>query len=137
MNPLRPIRILFFVSAAYDGLLGLAFLFFAPTLFSITGITPPNHWGYVHFAAGNLVIFALMFLQIALNPVENRDLVVYGILLNACYVATVTWHVVNGGIPLLWSVFAVADLAFLALFLWARVRLGVQSAQGPSPEAID
>ena len=61
-----PIRILFFVSFAYDGLLGLAFIFAAPTIFELAGITPPNHWGYVHFAAGTLVIFAWMFLQIAL-----------------------------------------------------------------------
>ena len=129
MKSLRPVRILFFVSSAYEGLLGLAFIFAAPAVFKLAGITPPNHWGYVHFAAGTLVIFALMFLQIALKPVENRDLVVYGILLKACYVATVAWHLFNGGIPLLWTIFAVADLAFLALVLWARVRLGVQSTR--------
>jgi hypothetical protein len=129
MNSLRPVHILFFVSAAYDGLLGLAFIFAAPTLFALAGITPPNHWGYVHFAAGTLVIFGLMFLQIALNPVENRDLVVYGILLKACYVSTVAWHFFSDGIPFLWTFFAVVDLVFMALFLWARVRLGMQSIQ--------
>ncbi|MEI8386045.1 MAG: hypothetical protein WCG76_00470 [Verrucomicrobiota bacterium] len=128
MKSLLPIRLLFFVSSAYDGLLGLAFIFAAPAVFKLAGITPPNHWGYVHFAAGTLVIFAWMFLQIALEPVGNRSLVIYGVLLKACYVATVVWHVFHGGIPVLWTWFAVADAAFLALFLWSWARLNALPA---------
>ena len=128
MNSLRPVRILFFVSSAYDGLLGLAFIFAAPAVFKLAGITPPNHWGYVHFAAGTLVIFAWMFLQIALRPVENRNLVIYGVLLKACYVAPILWHEYQGGIPTLWEWFAVIDTVFLALFLWSRSRLNAVAA---------
>ena len=127
MKSLLLIRILFFVSSAYDGLLGLAFILAAPRVFKLAGITPPNHWGYVHFAAGTLVIFAWMFLQIALNPAENRRFVIYGVLLKTCYVATVVWHEFHGGIPMLWRWFAVADFAFLALFLWSWVRLNATS----------
>lgn len=118
-----PIRILFFVSSAYDGLLGLGFIFAAPAVFKLAGITPPNHWGYVHFAAGTLVIFSWMFLRIALRPIKNRSLVVYGVLLKACYAGTVAWHEFHGGVPMLWKWFSIADLIFLVLFLWARVRL--------------
>ena len=127
MKSLLPIRLLFFVSSAYDGLLGLAFLLAAPQVFKLAGITPPNHWGYVHFAAGTLVIFAWMFLQIALRPSENRALVIYGVLLKACYVATVVWHEFHGGVPMLWKWFAAADLVFLALFLWSLPRLSAVS----------
>jgi hypothetical protein len=127
MRSLLPIRILYSVSCAYDGLLGLAFIFAAPAVFKLVGITPPNHWGYVHFAAGTLVIFAWMFLQIALKPVENRSLVIYGVLLKACYVATVSWHEFHGGIPVLWKWFALADFAFLAMFLWAWVHLNAMT----------
>lgn len=132
MKRLLPIRVLFFVSSAYDGLLGLAFILAAPQMFRIAGITPPNHWGYVHFAAGTLVIFSWMFLQIALGPLENRRLIAYGALLKACYVATVVWHDFHGGIPVLWKWFAAADFVFLLLFLWARARLhaaAVESAR--------
>lgn len=132
MKSLFPIRILYSVSSAYDGLLGLAFIAAAPRVFALAGITPPNHWGYVHFAAGTLVIFAWMFLKIALKPVENRNLVVYGVLLKACYAATVAWHEFHGGVPMLWKWFAIADLCFLALFLWSGSRLNALSAVRPS-----
>ncbi len=119
MKSLSSIRLLYYLAAAYDGLLGLAFILAAPRIYELCGITPPNHWGYVHFAAGILVIFGWMFLSIALRPVENRGLVLYGVLLKICYVLTVGWHQFHGGIPHLWIGFAVADTAFLALFIWS------------------
>ena len=128
MKFLLPIRVLFSISSAYDGLLGLTFIFAGPAIFKLAGINPPNHWGYVHFAAGTLVVFSWMFLQIALRPVENRNLVIYGVLLKACYVATILWHEYHGGIPMLWEWFAVIDTVFLALFLWSRVRLNAVAA---------
>ena len=123
MKSLLSIRILYVVASAYDGLLGLAFLVAAPRIFALAGITPPNHWGCVHFAAGMLVIFGCMFLRIALKPLENQNLVIYGVLLKACYVLTVLWHEFHGGVPMMWKYFAVADLVFLVLFLWSRSRL--------------
>ncbi|MGA2446506.1 MAG: hypothetical protein ABSG50_13875 [Opitutaceae bacterium] len=123
MKALLPIRILYAVAAAYDGLLGLAFIAAAPQVYEFAGITPPNHWGYIHFAAGLLVIFGLMFLTIALRPVENRNLIGYGILLKVCYVATVGWHWYHGGVPNLWKYFALADVVFAVLFFWSAISL--------------
>jgi hypothetical protein len=123
MKSLASVRVLYLVAAAYDGLLGLAFLAAGPAIFAQAGITPPNHWGYVHFSAGILVIFGYLFLNIALRPVENRNLVIYGILLKVCYIATVSWYAVNGGVPTLWLYFAVADVVFLVLFIWSKGRL--------------
>jgi hypothetical protein len=92
MRSLSPIRILYAIAAAYDGLLGLAFLAAGPRIFAHFQIPPPNHWGYVHFSAGILVIFGWMFLEIARRPLASRNLVPYGILLKLCYVATVVWY---------------------------------------------
>ena len=123
MKSLLSIRILYSISAAYDGFLGLGFLLAAPRLFALTGITPPNHWGYIHFAARLLVIFGWMFLQIARNPIENFNIVIYGVLLKTCYVTTVLWHYFHGGIPEIWIWFAGFDFVFLLLFLWSWGRL--------------
>lgn len=128
MKPLLSLRLLYAVSAAYDGLLGLAFIVAAPQLYAWVGITPPNHWGYIHFAAGLLVIFGCMFLMIALRPVENRNLVPYGILLKVCYVSTVAWHWSHGGIPAIWTYFAFADALFFLAFVWSLGQLKASAA---------
>jgi hypothetical protein len=123
MKSLSSIRLLYYVAAAYDGLIGLAFIVAGPRIYDLAGITPPNHWGYVHFAAGTLVIFGWLFLMITLRPVENRNLVIYGVLLKICYVLTVGWHELHGGVPMLWKCFAVADAVFLVLFIWTMSSL--------------
>jgi hypothetical protein len=133
MKTLLLIRILYAVAAAYDGLLGLAFIAAAPQIYESAGITPPNHWGYIHFAAGLLVIFGYMFLTIALRPVANRNLIVYGILLKVCYVATIGWYWYHGGIPNLWKYFALADVVFAVLFFWSMIPLE-SAAATPKPK---
>lgn len=117
MNSATSIRALFLVAAAYDGLLGLAFLFAGQRIFAALGITPPNHWGYVDFGAGILVLFGILFLQVAKDPGKYCLLIPYGILLKVCYVATVAGHWCFGeGLPNLWKVFAAADTLFAILF---------------------
>jgi hypothetical protein len=117
MKSLLAVRILYALAAAYDGLLGLAFIFAGPQIYSFFGITPPNHWGYVHFGAGILVIFGWMFLEIARRPLESRNLIPYGILLKVCYVATVGWYWGHGDVPAMWKYFLAADSVFMVLFL--------------------
>ncbi len=126
---MRPIRVLFLVAALYDGILGIAFLIAAPSLFEWVGITPPNHFGYVHFPAALLIVFALMFLAIARNPVANLSFVPYGILLKVSYCAVAFFHWFAAGIPFIWKPFAIADLVFLALFFWAYSVLKKQALE--------
>ena len=110
---------LFYIAALYDGLLGLLFLFLWRDVFAHFNITPPNHPGYAQFPALLLIIFGLLFLQIARNPAANRDLIVYGILLKIAYSGTVFWHHFTGGVPSMWIWCAWADVAFLVLFVVA------------------
>jgi hypothetical protein len=70
---------LFVFAALYDGLLGLAFVFFPLAIFAYYGVEPPNHPAYVQFPALLLLIFAALFLRIAGNPVKNYHLIPYGI----------------------------------------------------------
>jgi hypothetical protein len=113
------VRALFFVAALYDGVLGVAFLVAPAAVFSGFGVTPPNHWGYVQFPAALLVTFALMFLTVARDPEGNRNLIPYGVLLKLSYCGIVFGYWFAAGIPGMWKPFAVADLAFLLLFVWA------------------
>lgn len=123
MRTERAVSVIFAASALYDGLLGLIFLISPATMYAHFGVTPPNHWGYVQFAAAILIIFGLMFLQVAVRPAPNRNLIPYGILLKVAYTGTVCAYWFTVGIPNMWKPFAVLDAGFAVLFAWAWVRL--------------
>jgi len=106
-------------AAAYDGLLGAAFLFAGSRVFDACGVTPPNHPGYIQFPAALLIVFAAMFGVLARDPVRHRILIPFGMLLKASYVGVVLFHWLGAGLPALWKPFCIADLAFLVLFAWA------------------
>jgi hypothetical protein len=110
---------LFWVAAAYDGALGLLFLFQPGWAFRAFDVTPPNHMGYVQFPAALLLIFALIFARIARDPLANRGLIVYGILLKAAYCGVASFHWLTGGIPWMWQPFVFIDLAMGVLFVVA------------------
>jgi len=74
-----------------------------------------------------LLIFALMFAAIARDPIKNRDLIIYGILLKLSYCGMVFWYWFTAGIPNLWKPFAVIDLVMGALFVWSYRVLGAWS----------
>jgi hypothetical protein len=117
------ISLLFAVAALYDGALGLIALFAGVQLFQWFGVTPPNHWGYVQFPGALLVVFAIMFVAIATNPVRNRSLIPYGMLLKVSYCGVVFFHWSTAGLPNMWKPFAIFDAIFFVLFAWAFVQL--------------
>jgi hypothetical protein len=117
------ISILFAIAALYEGLIGLVFLLAPVRVFHWAGVPPPNHFGYVRFPAALLVVFGVMFFQIARNPERSRNLIPYGMALKASYCIICFYYWLKEGIPNLWKPFAIADLLFLLLFAWAyRVR---------------
>jgi hypothetical protein len=118
------IKPFFIVAGLYDGVLGLAFLLFAPAIFQAFGVTPPNHPAYIQFPALLLLVFAAMFFAIAANPVKNRDLIWYGAGLKVAYCGTAFYHQLSAGVPAMWLPWAWADLAFLVLFVLAWRSLG-------------
>ncbi len=117
------IVMLFVIAALYDGVLGIAFLSSTDALFQWFQVIPPNHFGYVHFPAALLLVFALMFLAIAKNPKGNRNLIPYGILLKVSYCSVTCFYWFTTGLPSMWKPFIFFDLVFLALFAWAYVSL--------------
>jgi hypothetical protein len=119
MKKTTAVSVLFVVAAAYDGLLGLGFLFAAGTVFQWAQVSPPSHLGYVQFPAALLIVFAIMFLAIAGRPRENRRLIPYGILLKVSYCGVAIYHWSTSGIPGMWKPFVVCDFVFIALFALA------------------
>lgn len=106
----------FYVAAVYDGVLGVAFLFFAPAIFDWSGIVPPNHFGYVQFPGALLITFAIMFFAVARKPLQNRNLIPFGILLKVSYCCIVFYYWLFSGLPDLWKPWALADLVFFIIF---------------------
>jgi hypothetical protein len=123
---------LFVIAALYDGLLGLAFLIAPGAVFNTFAVTPPNHFGYVQFPAALLLVFAIMFAAVAKDPVRNRGLIPYGMLLKLAYCGVTFAHWFTGGIPFMWKPFAVSDLVFFVFFAWAYRSLG-QTADRERP----
>lgn len=124
---LKTISALFYFSSAYDFVLGTIFLLVAPWFFRVFVVDPPNHWGYIHFPAMLLILFGIMFFQIAENPRANRNLIPYGCLLKASYCSVVAFHTfVSGNMPDMWKPFGIADFLMLLGFLWAYKILGTE-----------
>ncbi len=68
MKSRTAITALFLLAAAYDGVLGLAFLVAHDAVFQWSNVTPPNHPGYIQFPATLLIVFAILFAAVAPGP---------------------------------------------------------------------
>jgi hypothetical protein len=124
MSTKKIISFVFVVAALYDGLLGAIFLVTGNSVFQWYGVTPPNHPGYIVFPAALLIIFALMFAAVARNPIANRNLIPYGILLKVSYCGAVLFYWLTEGLPDMWKPFCIVDFAFMFVFIWAWTALG-------------
>jgi hypothetical protein len=122
----KSVRWLFTIAGLYDIVLGAAFLVAGGAILTKFGVTLPPHDAYLQFPALLLVVFGLMFLAVAARPHANRNLIFYGLLMKLSYGGVILWHWVgtSPGIDDLWKPFAVLDVIWAALFLWAYGRLG-------------
>ena len=116
---LSTVRLLFAIAGLYDFLIGLTFFFFGPQLFDATGVPQPNHWGYIQFGSLLLVIFGTMFFAVAYDPVANRNLIPYGMLLKLSYTGLVAYYWVTTDCAMLFKPFAIIDAVMFVLFLLA------------------
>jgi hypothetical protein len=118
------IKALFYLSAAYDGALGLLFIFAPALAFDYFHVALPNHFGYVQFPAALLLIFAVMFLEIARHPHESRNLIPYCILLKVAYCGVTGAYWFKDALPDMWKIFFVCDFIFAILYVCAYKKLG-------------
>ena len=122
------IKPLYLIAALYDGVLGLAFIIAPMQIFAMYAVEPPNHMAYIQFPAFLLIIFAIMFYRVAMDPVKNRELILYGCGLKVSYCSLVLVYGLTTGIPSMWIPWAWADLVFLVLFAISWKKLGQQAA---------
>lgn len=127
---IQAIRALFALSGLYDFLIGLAFLLFGVQLFDASGVPQPNHWGYINFGALMLMIFGAMFFAIAREPLANRNLIPYGILLKLAYCCLAGYYWMTSGCPTLFKPFIFIDAAMLVLFWLAYNALNFPATRG-------
>lgn len=114
------IKPFFLVAAAYDVILGAAFLVAGGPIYDAFEVTRPNHMGYVHWGAAVVFIFGVGFYRVACDPVRNFDIIRLGVLFKLAYAGTVLGHhFLGGGVPMMWLPWAVFDLVFLVMFLVA------------------
>ena len=123
------VRPLFVVAAAYDLILGIAFLLAFRPIYARFGIALPNHDAYVQFAAAVVAIFGIGFWFVALAPQRNRDIIKMGILLKLSYASVVFAHFARGQMPTMWVPFAFLDLLFLGAFLAALKAMSGEPAR--------
>lgn len=119
MNAPKWIKPLFVVVGLYDGVLGILFLAIPFQLFKLFNVTPPNHIGYVQFPAMLLIVFAIMFFNVAIDPASNRNLIFYGILLKFAYCSIILYYWFLHQMPYMWVPFAYFDLACMIAFIFA------------------
>ena len=113
------ISLLYYIAGVYDFVIGVIFLFFGAQLFDLAGIPYPNHWGYVQFCSLMLMVFGSMFLTIGRDPIDNRNLMPFGMLLKISYVGIVSFYWSTTGCPFLFKPFVAIDFAMLVLFAMA------------------
>lgn len=126
--PTNAIRGIFAVAAIYDFLIGAAFLVAGPQIYESQGVTPPNHWAYVQFSALLLMIFGLMFVAVAIDPIGQRNLMRYGLLLKLAYCGLAGYHWFTADIPFMFKPFVVIDAIMYVLFLVAYLQTGKKPA---------
>jgi hypothetical protein len=110
---------LFWIAGVYDFVIGIAFLIAGKQIFDWAGVNHPNHWAYIQFCSLLLMVFGAMFVTIARSPINNRNLIPFGILLKISYISIVGYYWGTTGCPNLFKPFAVIDLVMLVLFVVA------------------
>lgn len=117
MNIPKWLMPLFIFAGLCDGALGALFLLVPAQLFSLMNAELPGQMGYLQVLALMLLVFALMYFNVAKDPVSNRNLIFYGILLKLSFCLVVFYNLFKGGLPGVWLFFAIFDIGFISSFL--------------------
>ena len=120
---LKTIKAIFLISALYDILLGIIFGLFYQPVYQSFGIELPNHSGYIQLSALYLFIFGIGFYLVYKNPVQNRQIILLGILMKLAFFIVAIGHLIFDTIPSIYIPFAILDIIFVLLFVPANSAL--------------
>lgn len=114
-------RGLFLIAAIYDLVLGLAFFFFYPQVYSFFKITPTDYPMYLQMAAAFVVAMGIGYYFIYKNLYRNIDLVKLGIVYKLVYGGLTSYFYFNDLANVVFFWFAIIDAIFLLFFVWFLV----------------
>ncbi len=122
MSPVKEkyYRSLFAVSAIYDFLLGVTFMFFAERAFAALGISDklPAIRGYLTLLGAFVLVIGIAYFLIARGDLRrNKDLILVGTLYKLAYSGTAFYYWYQGQLPHIafGALFGVADAVFFVL----------------------
>jgi hypothetical protein len=128
---LKAIKVLFWVAALYDLVLGLVFGLFYQPIYARFGVELPNHPGYVQLSAMFIFVIGVGFSLVARNPRENRQIILLGILMKIGFCLVIFSHLIFGTVPPIYVPFAFLDFLFLVSFLPAYAALRKMALTAP------
>lgn len=120
---------LFWVAAAYDMILGLAFFLFWQPLFEWLGMPAPGDVSYIQLSAVFVFVQGVSYAFVAVDPARNLGLVRVGVAYKASYSLLALWYLVTDALPSpFFAWFALFDFVFLLAFVRFLAEAGREEA---------
>jgi hypothetical protein len=110
----------FALAAAYDIVLGLAFIFLYKPILDVLDIVEPYNASYIHLAAVFVAVQGISYLFVWRNLTGNADLVKAAVLYKASYAGVAIYYLaIDDLLHWVFFLFGMLDLGFMVLFIGA------------------
>jgi hypothetical protein len=123
-QPLGPYRPALAIAAAYDIILGLAFILQHKRILKLLSIEAPKNSSYIHLSAVFVLVQGISYVFAYLRPGGNEDLLKVGMIYKLAYaVVSFYYFAINQLLHWAFLLFGIIDLGFLAMFAGMLRRL--------------
>lgn len=110
----------FLVAAAYDIVLGAAFVFLYKPILDALDITAPDNKSYIHLAAVFVLVQGISYLFAYRNLKGNADLIRVGVVYKLAYVLVAFYYLaIDDLLHWVFFLFGLIDLGFMVFFVGA------------------
>jgi len=111
------VRAVFICSGLFESFNGIVFLVIPGKIFQALNLALPADIELMQLVSLITLVFAVMYFNIARNPIANRNLIPYGILGNISFCLVVFGHRLTGEMPDAWVFTAFINIVFLTGFI--------------------